>query len=147
MPKFIYSSIHLFIYSSIHLFIHSSIHLFIYSTIHLFSNSSIHLFYSSIHLFIYSPLAPYVSIPSQYKCILNRAYLLSRTPRCKHSYKFSSDISQQSVAKCCIMLFSSHLNYCSIILSSASSSMLKKLITLQKRAVRTIKGADFRAHC
>lgn len=43
-------------------------------------------------------------------------------------------------------LFHCHLNYCSIILSAASPSVLNKLVKLQKRAVRTIKCAPFLAH-
>jgi len=43
-------------------------------------------------------------------------------------------------------LIHSHLNYCSIILSAAKKSMLNKLFKLQKKAVRIISLAEFRAH-
>jgi hypothetical protein len=43
-------------------------------------------------------------------------------------------------------LFHCHLNYCSIILSAASNTVLKRPILLQKRAVRIVKCAYFRAH-
>ena len=43
-------------------------------------------------------------------------------------------------------LFDCHLNYCSIILSAASYAVLIRPILLQKRAVRIVKCADFRAH-
>jgi hypothetical protein len=42
--------------------------------------------------------------------------------------------------------FHSHLNYCSIFFTLLPQKIMKKLITLQKKAVRAIAKASFRAH-
>lgn len=44
-------------------------------------------------------------------------------------------------------LIHSHINYCSIIYFSAPDSALKRIVNIQKRAIRTISKKRFNSHC
>ena len=55
-------------------------------------------------------------------------------------------VSQKSLRSLYFALFHSHLLYCTNITSCASTSNLKKITTLQKKAVRILSGAKSRDH-
>jgi hypothetical protein len=74
-------------------------------------------------------------------------FLLSKLSRATYCIRRAADkLSTKSLKLLYTSMFHSHLLYCSIITSCTSQSNLKKISLMQKKIVRIINKAPYRAH-